>query len=122
MSHTTDDSPEVEELIREIRLVARHAPNTVAALRTSLTTVRASIPTARVSESYGSICRQLGIDPAEAALAEGVALSNQRMLDRLPPERLVMLRSIAEDSSVAALAATARTLGWDRDAATYPRP
>lgn len=121
-----DDSRELQDLFDQIRHVTKFKPTAPAQLRAAVEVLEKSLPRAELSASAISIAKQLGRDVDQVALmrasVESSGSADQQLLDRMPRERLVMLRAFG-GNSVSSQAARARALNWDKNpSANYPAP
>jgi len=121
----TEDSPELNELFRSIRFVARYDSRAVLKLGAAVDVLRNALPTATLSAERIEIARMFGRDLKEVAHLEAAqtasGTADEQLLASMPRERIVMLKTFA-GGSVATMASRARVLGWDRDHPNYPAP
>jgi len=121
----TEDSPELHELFKSIRHVARFDARAVLKLTAAVDVLRAGLPVAQLSAERIEIARQMGRDMEEIAHVEAAqtasGTADEQLIRSMPRERIVMLQTFA-GTNVATMAARARVLGWDRDKPNYPAP
>jgi len=121
----TEDSPELHELFRSIRHVARFDARAVLKLTAAVDVLRAGLPVAQLSAERIEIARQMGRDVGEIAHLEAAQTAgdeaDKQLIARMPAPRVTMLKTFA-GASIATMAARARVLGWDHDHPDYPAP